>query len=446
MDSIPLPENNTRLGFHYFPDTLHYREIDAQTWIPELHSLGASWLVLIAPIDRAIPESFIKRLLLTDIQPVLHFKMSLVKPPKTEDLKTLLDTYAKWGVNYAILFDRPNHSTAWDAHHWTQEDLVERFLDRFIPQANQSIQSGLIPVFPPLQPGGSYWDTAFMRTSLEVIQRRQQDRLLDKMILSAYGWTNKKSLNWGAGGPERWPGSLPYLTPPGEEDQIGFRSFEWYQAIYQAQIKHPTPMMIFGAGIQEDPLSIEAEPIERSMHTKINLSLAQLINGESIADPENPDKLLAKISADVICCNYWLISAEGDSSFISQAWFQSEGQTLPIVGSLKQWLAHRQNLKSASVDTEDNPLPHPITHYLLIPAYEWGVADWHLDVIRPFVKKYHPTVGFSLHEASYAAQVTVIGGETTFSESDLDHLRQKGSKVERIRGDGTSIATQLAER
>jgi hypothetical protein len=89
---------------------------------------------------------------------------------------------------------------------------------------------------------------------------------------------------------------------------------------------------------------------------------------------------------------------------------------------------------------------HPIQHYLLIPTYDWGIADWHLEIIRPFVKKYRPVVGFSIQEASLAREVTVIGNNHSFSEEQLNHLRNSGCKVRRISGDGTSIATQLSER
>jgi hypothetical protein len=441
-----MPNTNTRLGFHYFPDTLHYRETDSQTWIPELRALGASWLVLMAPTDRAIPEAFIRHLVSAGIQPVLHFIPSLSKPPKPEDLKTLLETYAKWGVIYTIFFDRPNHHTAWDAHNWTQEDLVERFLDRFIPLASQSLQCGLVPVLPPLQPGGSYWDTAFIRTSLQALERRKQDHLLDRLALSAYGWSSHKSLNWGSGGPERWPGARPYLTPSGEEDQIGFRAYDWYLAIGQSQLKHTIPILILGGGILEDPLTTPVTAFDRVMHAKINLSLAQVLNGETVADPDDPARMLDKVSANVLCCNFWLMTTTPESPYISQAWFQPEGQSLPVVGALKQWVAERENRKSAILNPENFAVPHPIAHYLLIPAYEWGVADWHLDVIRPFVKKYHPTIGFSLQEAFFAERVTVIGSDNIFSENDLDRLRKTGCQVERIQGDGTSIATQLAER
>src|SRR5262245_59292929 len=54
---------NPRLGLHYFPDTLHYREADLQTWLPELQALGVSWLVLQSEQDRAIPEYFLRGLM-----------------------------------------------------------------------------------------------------------------------------------------------------------------------------------------------------------------------------------------------------------------------------------------------------------------------------------------------------------------------------------------------
>ena len=89
---------------------------------------------------------------------------------------------------------------------------------------------------------------------------------------------------------------------------------------------------------------------------------------------------------------------------------------------------------------------HPIEHYLLLPLYDWGVAEYHLEVTRPFIQKYHPTIGFSIQEAALAKKVTVIGGELTFSDEALSELRSSGSIVDRVTGDGISIATQLAER
>lgn len=446
MDSYPAPDHNTRLGFHYFPDTLHYRETDSQTWIPELRALGASWLVLLTSSDRAIPEAFIHRLITAGIQPVLNFNLPLSKPPKPEELRTLLETYAKWGVDYIILFAKPNHRPSWDSKNWIQEDLVERFLDRYVPLAQLAQQCGLIPVFPPLQPGGAYWDTAFLRTALQSLQRRKQDCLLDRMVLSAFAWSWNKALNWGAGGPERWPGARPYTTPPGEEDQIGFRAYDWYLAISQAELKHPTPIILLEAGIREDPNSPSAANYDRGEHAKTNLSIGQLLAGAAVTHPNDPGIILEKISPHVLCGNLWLLASAVESPYISQAWFQPEGQSLPVTGAFKQWIAEKENRKSVVYSPKNGECQHPISHYLLIPMYEWGVADWHLDLIRPFVKRYRPTIGFSVQEAILAERVTVIGSDSIYSDEDILHLRQAGCQVDRIKGDGTSIATQLAER
>ena len=64
MKTSPLIQTpkttGSRLGFHYFPDSLHYRELDMATWLPELQALGAGWLIIRSELDRAIPENFLR--------------------------------------------------------------------------------------------------------------------------------------------------------------------------------------------------------------------------------------------------------------------------------------------------------------------------------------------------------------------------------------------------
>jgi putative cell wall-binding protein len=60
------------------------------------------------------------------------------------------------------------------------------------------------------------------------------------------------------------------------------------------------------------------------------------------------------------------------------------------------------------------------------------------------VKKYRPTIGFSIKEAKQAARVTLIGGSQSFPDTVLEELRSANCTVEQISGDGTSIASQLA--
>jgi hypothetical protein len=446
MDAFHSPAHNTRLGFHYFPDTNHYRESDLLAWLPELRSLGTSWLTLIAPIDRAIPELFIHGLLSAGIEPILQFPLNLSEPPYPGDISMLFDAYAKWGVHYAILFDRPNSRSAWSVASWTQEDLVERFLDRYHPIAEVAFKAGLDPVFPPLEPGGNYWDTAFLHTALQSLLRRKKQALLDHLAISAYAWTNERSLNWGAGGPERWPGARPYFTPPMEEDQRGFRIFDWYRAISQSVLQRPCPIIILGVGSPWDH-TLKTNPVSNPVvHAQTNFTIARLATGEVVNDPVKPEIILEQMPAEVMACNFWLLAAAPDSPYLQQAWFQPEGQTMPVVGTIRQWFAHSEETRSPVNAAPAAKNSHTIGHYLLLPHYEWGIADWHLEVIRPFVKKYTPTIGFSLSEAAHAGRVTVIGNQNSYSDDDLNMLRNAGCIVERISGDGTSIATQLAER
>ena len=461
----PTPPKNSRIGFHYFPDTVHYRESDLHTWLPEFQAMGASWLVLQAPAERAIPENFIRSLLSANIEPVLHFQLPLDISLEADNLLLLFENYARWGVHYIIIFDRPNTRGAWAASNWAQSDLVERFLDIYLPVAELLVDRGLYPVLPPLEPGGDYWDTAFLRAALNGLKRRGSAAILDRLVLSAYASAGNRPLNWGAGGPERWPGARPYITPPDSQDQRGLRIFDWYLTLAQAELGQTRPILLLEAG---SSLGARLDPdqpeIDRTAHATRNLQIAQALreNGHQASNqtgkvPPFEIEILEPIPPEVLGCSFWLLAAETDSPFASQAWYQSDGATLPAVAAFRQWISRQARNPSHSrnwhgkglhdrlplANTAASVHNHPIGHYLLLPLYEWGIAEWHLDIIRNFVRKYHPTIGYSLEEAKLAERVTVIGDPLIFSDEVILNLGAAGCTVERITGDGTSIATQL---
>jgi hypothetical protein len=453
----PTQTSRSRLGFHYFPDTLHYRASDLYTWLPELKAMGAGWLTLAAPLQYAIPEPFLHGLQGAGIEPILHFRLPLSHQAHNDTLGLLFRTYASWGIRYVALFDRPNQRSAWPVSAWAQSDLVERFLDIFLPVASAALQAGLIPVFPPLEPGGDYWDTAFLRAALEGLARRGQDELLDSLHLSAYAWADERPLEWGAGGPERWPGVRPYLPSADQQDQRGFYIFDWYLADAEAALGSPRPILLLGAGRRlsssEGSNELEFEELE---HANVNLNIARrFIQGGISTDASE------QVSPLVLACNFWLLAADTNEPLSSQAWFQADGYRLPVVDAFRQLasgqsvtqqaqppqpMAEALNLQAEPTQLESVPLEttKTITHYLLLPMTEWGAAEWHLDAARPYILKHHPTIGYSPDEASLAECVTVVGGEQVFSEELLNSLRQRGCQVTRIGGDGTEIATQLA--
>jgi len=412
-----------RIGFHYFPDTDHYGHKALETWLLELAALRAKWLVVEASIESAIPEQFLRGLIDEKIQPVLHFQLSPDHAPPLEDLKMLFDVYAKWGVRYIILFNKPNLRSQWQTTDWTQTDLVERFLDIYLPIAEVCVKAGLVPIFPPLEPGGDYWDTAFLRASLEGIQRRGYNYLLDRLVIGATAYCGPKGINWGSGGPERWPEARPYFTPEGSEDQIGFRIFDWYDTQVQSVLVRQLPIFLFGVG---SPLDPETSYLQ---HTDKNLTIAKLLEGEHVVDMD-------PIPDHVIGSAFWLLSSTVDSPHHPQAWIKQDSEKLPIAETLASWVMDDQ----AKEYYKNNNI-RSISHYLLLPSYDGKISDTHIDQLRPFIKKYKPTIGFSIKEAAQARRVSIIGGEKSYQDDEINQLRNSGCIVHAFDENGIDIAS-----
>ncbi len=434
-----FPHRPTRIGFHYFQDDQHYREIDLETWIPELKALGASWIVLNAPIDRAIPEIFIQEMVQAEIEPILHFPVNYNSPPTVDDLDVLLQAYARWGVHGVIFGERPNARDSWAVNGWVQKDLVQRFMESFLPLATLSLEKGLTPIFPPLQPGGNFWDLAFLRTAIESLQSNQPG-LLEHLVLSAYAWTNNLPLNWGAGGPERWPEAKPYYTPAGEENHCGFHIFDWYQAIVTSVRHQSIPMILLQTGLPGHPDRSTA-PDDTCRMSQDAYAIARLMEKEAVFASEHPEAMLQGVPDSVLAANFWVLSDPPDGKYQAYAWYRN-GAPSSITEVVKKWFSQPKQPQSLRHSQPKSPhSSHPIRHYLLLAQYEGGMADWQINMIRPLIQKYLPTIGFSLEEAALAAQVTVVGDEKTFPEDILDQLRFHGCLVERIRSTGINVAS-----
>lgn len=339
MSKYPPFLANARLGIHYYPDTEHYREQDLSTWLPELAHLGITWLTLHAPIGRAIPEAFINGVLSAGVQPVLHFQLFNPLLPGSShemlpELRLMFETYARWGVTYALLFDRPNLRQSWPPAQWAQKHLVERFLDLFLPPAEAACQAGLRPVFPPLQPGGDYWDTAFLRAALQGLQRRASATLLDNFALAAHALVDEHPLDWGAGGPERWPKARPYSFPDNSsadhQDQQGFRIYDWYLALSQAVLGAPRPILV-AAKSQADSMPRTANHPTRETHAQTILNIVHRMAGAAAAtDPVPPQ---------VLSCSLGLLTTAADHSSAAQAWFPPHQEPSPCAFALRRWIS-----------------------------------------------------------------------------------------------------------
>ncbi len=92
------------------------------------------------------------------------------------------------------------------------------------------------------------------------------------------------------------------------------------------------------------------------------------------------------------------------------------------------------------------PNRFPIVHYVLLPDGNWFIPPEFEFPVRQFVQKFKATLGYSLAEARLAHRITIFRALSDLSEDQITELRAGGSIVDVIDGDGTTIATCIAER
>lgn len=412
-----MAKNSPKIGFSYFASPEYYLDRPLNTWLSALNRWGSSLLILAGAFDLAIPEDVFISAQEHGLQPVLHFKTVLPTARSLNDAALLLDVYKKWGVSHVILGDQPNIKQEWQIAKWHYETLVDNFLDRFIPLANHAVRIGLNPVMAPMQPGGDYWDCSFLELILSGLKRRKMDEIINSLVLSSYGYTYNKPLTWGEGGPERWPGSKPYFTPAGQEDQLGFYNFEWVQAASQRVLGNRLPVIILAAGSPGPSLDMfGGESLEETV--------TQIVKG-----CRNSTQTGLSIDESVYACTFSLETFQalmGDGFSI---------ENLAPVFRLDNSIDH----KSVLIEQGQKHL----SHYLLLPSYSSGVSDVVLNKVRPLIKKFQPTVGFSLEEAACASKVTIFPDPVLFKDEHINALRRAGCKVEILPDSGIEIATYL---
>lgn len=416
----------TGLGFHYYPDTDHYTSGDLDKWLPELRDLGVRWLTVRGELSRAIPESFVGPLISAGITPIVHIPVHPIRSLDTDDLCGLLRVYANWGVQYVVLFDRANARESWQAGDFQQPGLPERFVECWLPVARAQIESGLTPVLPPLQQGGTYWDTSFLSSVLRVLIDKGAKTVIDQLTLAVYSFAFAKPPDWGRGASVEWPESRPYLTPPGSQDQRGFWSFEWYAEVLSETLGDIRPMIMLGGGArrsEKDPLTGDA--MDLAWHTTCNSSIARAMHAGHLPD------YLRNV-------NFWLMNASDGTEYAEDSWYLLDGKHVPAADELRRLAAKTMSANGdtgkAFVDTFRSP--KPLGHYVLLPKFEWGPSEWHWAAAGPLVREENATCGYSLDAAVQAQKVTLLGGENEFGPEVSAQLREAGCNVIRMDNGG----------
>ncbi len=417
-----MREKLQNLGFTYFSTPKSYLNTQLTEWLDAIRNLGASSIIFQSDFSRAIPEDPFLIANEYGLSPIVHFVPELPKAKDFNKASILLDVYAKRGVQKVILGSQPNVKSAWPSSGWQFENLVDQFLDRFIPLAHYAVQIGMKPILPPLQPGGDFWDTSFIALVFSGLKSRQVDKVLNQLIISSFGHTFGKSLSWGKGGPERWTGSKPYKTPDGQEDQKGFYNFEWYQSIAERELMRPVPAIILEAGFSGS--NTKQEPPERTIVT-IKKIMHAISKNQEKGNSDDEIKLNRLLQGCFFSLDKLNGSMQGELSVQGLYKLFGEPEAAKIVQDF---------------DLDNQKI---ISHYLLLPTHANSISDAILNKVRPVIKKYRPTIGFSLVEASFAEKVSVYPDPIMFPEEVINQLRRAGCKVEILPDSGIEIATML---
>jgi len=335
------PMNDTGYGFHYYPDAEHYSPYDLRRWLPELKSLGASWLVVPSRLSAPIPEFFIKGLVEDEIEPIVHVMTPSIRSVDRSALAELLGRYAAWGIHYVEVLSEANCAERWPVRDWCQPSLVERFVEMLAPCLEDMHSAGLHPVFPALRPGGDYWDLSFLQSSLELLASMLEDALLQSMVIGMHNHGFDRPVSWGEGGRERWSEARPYSTPEGSQDHMGHHLFEWYNEVAAATLGDSLGLLSMGAAVLGEPYSPSCGVwTDGDLHAERALAIA---NGQ----------MDGAVPPYVINHSFWLLATEDEDSYRAQAWYSSAGEECQAVSAMKGLLKHARSGK------DKWPLPDP---------------------------------------------------------------------------------------
>lgn len=410
---------NRRIGFHYFSDTQHYTKANLTKWFDEVGQ-SARWMCLKSSCSTAIPEVVLQFCESKGIQPIVQFNLAGWHKASAEDLISLLMYYKDHGVEFIQLDGDVNQRQTWEGIPW--EGSFLNMVSSAVLEFHKLTQEfGFWHVLPNLVPGGDYWDLVVMK---HILRKMHEARVnMDTVVMSFNATINGNPLLWGKGGKKKWTEPQPYQDKFNGEDHRGFLGFEWYQEVATEEFGKKLPILLLNTG--EDLLA--CTPGEFMPRITELITFITDEKHEAIFD------CVLGICFGFNECVY----TKDVAALFGETTFEPESKERIVVQ------------KTAPVAVKllsKRKVEKCISHYLLLPLYDWGISPWHLEVALPFIRKYKPTIGYSVQEAAQASFVTILMDDDVYTQEDLEGLKSKGCKVTVIQGDGTEIANILSKQ
>ena len=443
-NNIEYPQTN-RVGFHYFDDTLHFGESDAQCWLPVIKKLNVNWLVLQSSIFRAIPESFIQVFRSEGINLIADFNLRAGDPFSWSDIEPLINAYGKWGIKYVLLNKQPNIKESWTPDGWADPQIVSKYSQQFLEFAQISLENGIRPIYSPLFPGGKYLDLAFVEDSVNWLIDHANLSVINNLTFSAYAWDHGHALDWGIGGRAAQPKNNFFQVSKNQQSQKGFRTYEWYSEIIETKFSKKMPFILFQIGFPglSDQFSIHHD------FADINKLMAvhKLLNRENVYDPEEPQKILNHIPEYVISGNFFILSSN-IQQHVPYQWFSNNSEALPpaqaffIRNTSSDNSSVENNLSEKSFDEKEKLFE--FNRYILISETLQPQTDNLIEALQPYIVEHKPVIGYSVADAARSAVILIIGSHDENMDSHINHLRLNGSLVKHIHPD--EISTMKNEK
>ena len=404
-----------QFGFHYFDDLQHFTQKNLNYWMTNIGG-NIQWIVLKSSCYRAIPEVVLQFCAENNLNVLVQFDFAEWQAAPEQEFADLLSYYRKQGIAFIQLDGAMNMRGVWAKTH-RANTILRQIADVVLAFQQIAETFGFSHVLPKMIPGGDYWDLVVLRYVLQ--QLREQKANLDLVVLSFLAWFNQHPVLWGRGGKEKWTERQPYQEGFSGEDHRGFMGFEWYQEIANEELGRQLPVLLLEVG--DDFFADEHATVENLT------SLSGLIGKEQNAG------LFSKVLG--LCFAYPQSGyADATSTFFTEQ----------LPEPVREKTVRHAVIEKEKPVIQRKEIEKSISHYLLLPQYNWGISPWHLEVALPFIRKFKPTIGYSLQEAMHARFVTVVMDEDVFSRESLQALRKNGCKLTIIQGDGTEIAAKLA--
>lgn len=407
-----------RHGFHILPDHIHNDPAYIENFIAFANTSATRYALVEVLSCQSLPVNLVSTLVESGITVDVFLKTTLREEFDLLAYQDLINTLANLHVKHVILFDRPNQQDFWDPQTWIKPNLLEIFLEKFSLLAEKCLEKNIQPVFPPLQPGGDFWDTVFLRLALQSLKDKGRSDLLESLTLSAYTWTNDHPIQWGAGGAERWPTSTPYYTPQNSENQQGFRIFDWYQTNVKAVLNHSLPMLLLQAG-----RAAEYGTSSKSNQLSITQDILEVLYPNLYVRGDD-EELREPIPHEVITCNFLL----------DLDWQNLQGLFVKIQD------AQAARVEKSASQEQKKIVHDQFMHYLLLPDESWQSDPVKTAALQPFLNKFHPQTGVSVNEALDASEVTLLVTGNDDMQEKMNILAQNESiLVRRMRVEPSNL-------